>query len=42
MEDSKNIIKTQDKFEMSFKVILLGEIGVGKTSVLFRYTENKF
>lgn len=28
--------------EKSFKVVLLGEGAVGKTSIMLRYTENKF
>ena len=28
--------------ELNFKVILIGENGVGKTSIIIRYIENKF
>ena len=32
----------KQEFDYCFKVILLGEFKVGKTSLLFRYTEDSF
>lgn len=33
---------SQDKTDYTFKILTIGESGVGKTSVLLRYTEAKF
>ena len=32
----------QEKFDISFKTILLGDSGVGKSSIIYQYIKNKF
>lgn len=42
MDKNKNIVFSNRREDLNAKVILLGENGVGKTSIIIRYTKQKF
>ena len=42
MSDNTNIIKNPSKYEYLFKIILIGNSGVGKSSILQRYMKRTF
>ena len=37
-----SIASTNDSYDFLFKIIIIGESGVGKSSILNRYTRNEF
>ena len=40
--NSKESEKKRKKFYRTFKIVLLGDSGVGKSSILLRFTDGKF
>lgn len=33
---------TEDEYDLLFKIVLIGDSGVGKTNILSRFTKNEF
>lgn len=35
-------MKNSDDYDFLFKIVLIGDSGVGKTNILYRFTRNEF
>lgn len=42
MAESSLENSTMEKVEMNFKVVMLGNMAVGKSSIMYRFTDEKF